>query len=58
MSDKSITYSYTAGTVAGGLLQAYKLSNDVKFLMLAHNISQAAIKYLTKELVKRETFNS
>lgn len=49
MDNKSITYSYTAGTLAGGLVEAFKLKKSLEFLKLAHNITQSAIKHLTKE---------
>lgn len=49
MANKSITFSYTAGTLAGGLVEAYKLKKEVEFLKLAHNITQSAIRHLTKE---------
>ena len=49
VSNKSITFTYTAGCFIGGLVEEYKLKKDVNSLKLAHNISQSVMKHLTKE---------
>merc|ERR1712156_328829 len=41
VSNKSITFTYTAGSLAGGLVEGYKLNQDIKNLELAHNISSS-----------------
>ena len=49
VSNKSITFTYTAGCFIGGLVEEYKLKKDVARLILAHNITQSVMKHLTKK---------
>ena len=49
VSNKSITFTYTAGCFIGGLVEEYKLKKDVNSLILAHNITQSVMKHLTKK---------
>ena len=39
------TYTYTAGTLIGGLAERFKLGNRKEDLDLAQNITVAAFKY-------------
>ena len=43
------TYTYTAGTIIGGLIEEFKLKQDVEYLRLAHNVSKSVLKHLTVE---------
>ena len=47
MSGPGTTYTYTAGTAIGGLVEIFKLDKDKKHLELAHNITLAAFKQVT-----------
>ena len=44
-SGPGITFTYTAGTVIGGLAEKFKLEKKKEHLDLAHNITMAAFKY-------------
>jgi len=41
------TFTYTSGTLLGGLVELFKVTKDVRYLATAHNISAAAIRNLT-----------
>ena len=43
------TFTYTAGTMIGGLVEKYKLKSDLNSLKLAHKVSKSVLKYLTVE---------
>lgn len=57
VQDKKTTYTYTAGTLAGGLVEEYKLKKDLKLLLLAHNITQSVISSLTMKFVAFGSFS-
>ena len=44
-SGPGITFTYTAGTLIGGLAEKFKLEKKQVDLDLAHNITLAAFKY-------------
>ena len=38
------TFSYTAGTLVGGLVEWYRLDHNLTHLELAHNIASSVIR--------------
>jgi hypothetical protein len=42
-------YTYTAGTLVGGLVEEYKLTRRKDLLGLAHNVAKAVITFLTNK---------
>lgn len=47
VEDKQTTFTYTAGTLAGGLIEEYKLTKNKTLLQIAHNISSTVLIYLS-----------
>lgn len=47
VEDKTTTFTYTAGTLAGGLIEEYKLTKNKTLLQIAHNISSTVLIFLT-----------
>lgn len=54
VEDKQTTFTYTAGTLAGGLVEEYKLKKDAELLQLAVNVSNSVLQYITKDGVLTE----
>jgi len=50
----SQTYTYTAGTLIGGLVEKFNLDKNATHLDLAHNISTSVIRMMTKSGVLME----
>ena len=45
-TDTNTTFTYTAGTLVGGLVEMFKGDGDKKQLDLAHNITLSVIKWV------------
>ena len=54
-ADTSKTFTYTAGTLVGGLVEMFKLDKNQTHLHFAHNVSLSVMKMMTKHGVLMES---